>query len=412
MPKLLWVSPLSVHDSSNPSAAQMRNMLLSLKARGIEIIGLSALNFLNESGTSMFTDLDDKLKGNETSFNLEDNGIKFIYIRTKSRKLGDMISQEQRNFYAKFCAIINAFRPDVVMGSGTDMLSMVCFDEARRRGLPTTYTLLDGTPARFNFPNIDLVVTDSAATSNLYATKHRINSVVTGSFTEVTGPLAFGGKVEHDPSNKKFITMVEPTVDKGLGIFLRLSQNVPAQARNLKFAVRESYAGQFTEQVALLKDKANPNKAPFTKAALSKIFVLGPEVTDAELFESTKVLMVPSLSFESINNISREAITFGVPVLATNQTGLAESIGEAGVLVEIPEYCLNNHYMAPAAEDLANFYKGLQIILTEDFTNRTADVAKRYNINYSANRLAATLKPLFDKCAGNNPQLLRNGSLI
>ncbi|MCI6863497.1 MAG: glycosyltransferase [Anaerobiospirillum succiniciproducens] len=412
MPKLLWVSPLSVHDSSNPSAAQMRNMLLSLKARGIEIIGLSALNFLNESGTSMFTDLDDKLKGNETSFNLEDNGIKFIYIRTKSRKLGDMISQEQRNFYAKFCAIINAFRPDVVMGSGTDMLSMVCFDEARRRGLPTTYTLLDGTPARFNFPNIDLVVTDSAATSNLYATKHRINSVVTGSFTEVTGPLAFGGKVEHDPSNKKFITMVEPTVDKGLGIFLRLSQNVPAQARNLKFAVRESYAGQFTEQVALLKDKANPNKAPFTKAALSKIFVLGPEVTDAELFESTKVLMVPSLSFESINNISREAITYGVPVLATNQTGLAESIGEAGVLVEIPEYCLNNHYMAPAAEDLANFYKGLQIILTEDFTNRTADVAKRYNINYSANRLAATLKPLFDKCAGNNPQLLRNGSLI
>ena len=412
MPKLLWVSPLSVHDSSNPSAAQMRNMLLSLKARGIEIIGLSALNFLNESGTSMFTDLDDKLKGNETSFNLEDNGIKFIYIRTKSRKLGDMISQEQRNFYAKFCAIINAFRPDVVMGSGTDMLSMVCFDEARRRGLPTTYTLLDGTPARFNFPNIDLVVTDSAATSNLYATKHRINSVVTGSFTEVTGPLAFGGKVEHDPSNKKFITMVEPTVDKGLGIFLRLSQNVPAQARNLKFAVRESYAGQFTEQVALLKDKANPNKAPFTKAALSKIFVLGPEVTDAELFESTKVLMVPSLSFESINNISREAITYGVPVLATNQTGLAESIGEAGVLVEIPEYCLNNHYMAPAAEDLANFYKGLQIILTEDFTNRPADVAKRYNINYSANRLAATLKPLFDKCAGNNPQLLRNGSLI
>ena len=412
MPKLLWVSPLSVHDSSNPSAAQMRNMLLSLKARGIEIIGLSALNFLNESGTSMFTDLDDKLKGNETSFNLEDNGIKFIYIRTKSRKLGDMISQEQRNFYAKFCAIINAFRPDVVMGSGTDMLSMVCFDEARRRGLPTTYTLLDGTPARFNFPNIDLIVTDSAATSNLYATKHRINSVVTGSFTEVTGPLAFGGKVEHDPSNKKFITMVEPTVDKGLGIFLRLSQNVPAQARNLKFAVRESYAGQFTEQVALLKDKANPNKAPFTKAALSKIFVLGPEVTDAELFESTKVLMVPSLSFESINNISREAITYGVPVLATNQTGLAESIGEAGVLVEIPEYCLNNHYMAPAAEDLANFYKGLQIILTEDFTNRTADVAKRYNINYSANHLAATLKPLFDKCAGNNPQLLRNGSLI
>ena len=110
MPKLLWVSPLSVHDTTNASATQWRNMLLSLKAREVDIVGLSALNFLQESGTSMFTDLDEKLKGNENSFNLNDNNINFIYMRTKSRHLGDMTSQEQRNFYAKFCAIINAFR--------------------------------------------------------------------------------------------------------------------------------------------------------------------------------------------------------------------------------------------------------------------------------------------------------------
>lgn len=411
MPKLLWVSPLSIHDSSNPSAAQMRNMMLSLKARGIEVIGLSALNFLNESGTSMFTDLDDKLKGGENSFNLEDNGIKFIYIRTKSRKLGEMISQEQRNFYAKFCAIINAFRPDVVMGAGTDMLSMVCFDEAHRRGLPTVYALLDGTPARFNFPNIDLVVTDSAATSNLYATKHRINSVVAGCFSEVTGPLCIG-ETPKEGKNKKFITMDDPSVDKGLGIFMRLVQTLPADIKGVKFAVRESYKGQFAEQVALLKDKSSPSKAPFTKAVINKVLVLDHELTNEQMFYSTKVLMVPSLSFESIVNVAREAVSYGIPVLATNQTGIAESIGEAGVLVEIPEYCVNNHYMAPAVDDMGNFIKGLQIILNEDFAPRTAAVSQRYNINYSANRLAAILKPLFDKCAGNNPQLLRNGSLI
>ena len=189
MPKLLWVSPLSVHDTASSSATQMRNMLLSLKARDVDIVGLSALNFVNEKGTSMFSDLDEKLKSQENSFNLNDNNITFIYVRTKSRNLGDMVSQEQRNFYAKFCSIINAFRPDVVMGSGADMLSMVCFDEAKRRGIPTAYVLLDGTPRRFNFPNIYVVISDSRSISNLYDQQYHINVVVTGSFFPITSPL-------------------------------------------------------------------------------------------------------------------------------------------------------------------------------------------------------------------------------
>ena len=95
MPKLLWVSPLSVHDTASSSATQMRNMLLSLKARDVDIVGLSALNFVNEKGTSMFSDLDEKLKGNENSFNLNDNNINFIYID----ELNIMMSLTTRTSY-------------------------------------------------------------------------------------------------------------------------------------------------------------------------------------------------------------------------------------------------------------------------------------------------------------------------
>ena len=406
MPKLLWVSPLSVHDTSNNSATQMRNMLLSLKARDVEIVGLSALNFLHESGTSMFTDLDEKLKGEDISFNLKDNNITFIYIRTKSRKLGDMISQEQRNFYAKFCAIINAFRPDVVMGTGSDMLSMVCFDEAHRRGIPTVYTLLDGTPERFNFPNIDVVITDSNATSHLYATNRKINSVVVGSFIPVVAHTDSEAKVE-----RKRITMVNPSINKGLGIFLRLAQLQGKELKNTKFTVCETYEGQFLEQAALIHE-ANSDKAAFDDKFLKSIEVLPPNSNLSEVLKESKALLVPSLSFESTVNIAREAIAHGTPVLGTNQTGIAESIGDAGVLVEIPPALLASPNEVISVENMTNFVKGLDLVLNNDFTERCVNVTKRHDINFSANRLATILKPLFDKRAGNNPQLLRNGSLI
>mgnify|MGYP003376999666 FL=1 len=61
---------------------------------------------------------------------------------------------------------------------------------------------------------------------------------------------------------------------------------------------------------------------------------------------------------------------------------------------------------------MTNFVKGLDLVLNNDFTERCLNVTKRHDINFSANRLATILKPLFDKRAGNNPQLLRNGSLI
>ena len=140
--------------------------------------------------------------------------------------------------------------------------------------------------------------------------------------------------------------------------------------------------------------------------------MLPPTTPSREVLAETKVLIAPSLSFEGINALTREAVVSGIPVLATNQIGLAESIGEAGVLLEIPAYCLNDHHVVPRGEDMANFVKGLTMLLSEDYSARCAKVSRRFDVNLSANRLAVVLKPLFDQRAGNNPQLLRNGSLV
>lgn len=414
MPKLLWVSPLSIHDTSSTAAIQMRNMLLALKARNVDVLVLSALNFTHESGTAMFTDLDEKLKGQETSFNLNDNGINCIYIRTKSRRLGDMVSAEQRNFYGKMCAIINAFRPDVVMGTGTDMLSMVCFDEAKLRGLPTAFVLLENTPKRFTFPNIDVVLTDSNAISRLYASIHKINATVVGSFLPVEGPLTDPNADKSGilpPENRHKILLLNPSLSKGLGVFMRLVQMCKDDAHGCKFTVIEAEDGQFMESVKQLHEKGS-DKPAFEQDVIDAVEVLPRHTVLDEQLKQTRIMVAPSLAFEGVMRGAREAVSHGVPVLATNLTGIAESIGEAGILVEPPAYCMNDYTIVPTKTDMANFVKGFKIIMGESFADRCAKVAKTYDLNYSVNRLLLALKPLFDQNAGNNPQLLRSGSII
>lgn len=416
MPKLLWVSPLSIHDTSSIPALQIRNMLLALKARNVDILVLSALTFEEERGTAMFTDLDEKLKSQDNTFNLNDNGINCIYIRTKSRRLGDMVSAEQRTFYGKLCAIINAFRPDVVMGRGTDMLSMVCFDEAKLRGLPTAYVLLENTPPRFYFPNIDLVLTDANAVARLYASTHKINATVVGSFIPVEGPLcnpnADQSCLENIDSRKR-ILMINPTVSKGLGIFMRLVQMCSEELKDYKFTVIESEANQFIQNAYKLREKGS-DKVVFDREYLNSgvVEILPPSTSIEEIMKQSRALIVPSLGFESVMRIARDAIAHGTPVLGTNLTGIAESIGEAGVLVEPPAYCLSNHTILPTKTDMANFVKGLKMLLNESYIERCTKVSKAYDMNYPANRLYQALKPLLDQNAGNNPQLLRSGSII
>lgn len=413
MPKLLWVSPLSIHDTSSSVAIQMRNMLLALKSRNIDILVISALNFTHDSGTAMFTDLDEKLKGNENSFNLNDNGINCIYIRTKSRRLGDMVSAEQRNFYGKMCAVINAFRPDVVMGTGTDMLSMVCFDEAKLRGIPTAFVLLENTPKRFNFPNIDVVITDSTAISRLYASLHKINSTVVGSFIPVEGPLSAQnhGSTLPESEDRKKILFLNPTLNKGLGIFMRLVQMCREEIGDCKFTVIESEPGQFKSEVSKLHEK-NSDKPAFEQEVIDTVEVLPNTTVLTEQLMQCKMLVAPSLTFESIMMAAREAVSYGVPVLGSNLTGIAESIGDAGLLVEPPSYCMNDVTIAPTKTDMATFVKAFKHILNESYAERCAKVSKAYDLNYSVNRLLLALKPLFDQNAGNNPQLLRSGSII
>ncbi len=65
----------------------------------------------------------------------------------------------------------------------------------------------------------------------------------------------------------------------------------------------------------------------------------------------TKILLMPSLR-ENAALVAMEAMTNGIPVLASNRGGLPETVGDAGILFDIPAKYTPETRELPTAEEI------------------------------------------------------------
>lgn len=104
-----------------------------------------------------------------------------------------------------------------------------------------------------------------------------------------------------------YVTMVNPCVYKGISIFLSLARDLP----QVRFAAVPLW-GTSPEDTAAL-------------AQLPNVTMLRPSPDLDDIFERTKVLLVPSLWGEAYGQVVVDAMLRGVPVLASNVGGLPEA---------------------------------------------------------------------------------------
>ena len=164
MIKILWISPCCVHDYLNPAAAQVRNMIAALRARGAVLAVL----------TSTIRD------------------VPYVYTTTASNSLGDMTVLEQRNFYNEMTPIICGFKPDLVIASSSDIVTMSCLNLARQCHLPTAFVLLEHPTFDYSFRDSDLILATSQFLIDSYVTPQGRSATYIGPFIKVSGPLLTG----------------------------------------------------------------------------------------------------------------------------------------------------------------------------------------------------------------------------
>jgi len=108
------------------------------------------------------------------------------------------------------------------------------------------------------------------------------------------------------PANR-FVSMVNPCAGKGISIFLALAKQCP----EIEFAAVPTWGTTAADLAALHR--------------IPNITVLPPFDDFDDFLRQTRVMLVPSLWAEARSRVILEAMSRGIPVLASDVGGLAEA---------------------------------------------------------------------------------------
>lgn len=399
MPKILWMSPYSLHDISSGASIHSRYILESLQKAGFDVWSFSSFVFdVSYGGSSTFGDLNTLFENHNNTriFNLDDRGIHYIYLKSNTTVEMMRSSAEQVEFYETFCDVLELYKPDIVIGYGTGMDSYTCFAEAKRRGISTVYLLFNGKHGHFTFPNIDLVLTDSQMTATLYANRDQMNCVPIGQFIDPEYVIA----KKREPT---YVTMVNPDFGKGVSIFAKLAKVCEKELPDIKFLTINNRSN-FADKVIRLYDlDENGNKTyPFTAQDFPNVFMSEATHDMRLIYEKAKVVIVPSLFYESWGRIASEAILNDIPVIGNDIGGIKDAIGNGGVVIPPSPRLIHNPMLVPTDKEIRPYVDALKRVLTEDFSKGINEAKEVVNIKRLTERLIEILKPLY-----NNPQRLR-----
>lgn len=390
---ILWAAPFCLHDSSSGAAIQMRLIFKQLAKRGVRCHAVSAFTFDAPNGTATFPNLEEQLSKDDIEwFNLEDAGVTYQYLKTKSQSVQEMTRAEEGKLYGAFLDALESFKPDVLLIYGGGVLEMSIVAEAKRRGIATVIHIPNGNYANYNFPNVDMLLSDSAASARNYYNNSRINIMPMGTFIDAEQVLV---KKAISP---EYITFINPQTTKGISLVLSMAAWAKKKHPDWRFLVVES-RGTWRDALSIYKQKAEN----FQNVDVAQ------HTTDIKLvYERTKLLLVPSLCYEGFGRVAAEAVINGIPVLASKSGGLVDAVNGGGMCIDAPQKCHADFNYYPSNKEMKAWFEALENMLDLEeypkWQEKAREAGSLHSIEKSTDTLMGYLKPWLERRASFHSQ--------
>lgn len=251
-----------------------------------------------------------------------------VPVARSNRRLQSRVDEQRMLGFAR--RMLDAERPDVIITYGGGHFEREVVAIAQERSIVTVFYLAHpGYTSIDTFKNIDQVFTDTKTTRDLYRERLGLDPYAIGKF--IDRPRQVAGCAP------RFTTFVNPSAEKGVTLFYRIAELAAATAPDIQFLVVESRTTlAIAEQRTGMRFSALPN-----------IRRVGLQRDMSEVFSSTRVFMQPSLWHESGARASIEAMSMGIPIVATDRGGIPEVLGAAGIMITPPEPLIDNHWLIP-----------------------------------------------------------------
>ena len=218
---------------------------------------------------------------------------------------------------------------------GGDPVTQGMIGIARRRGIAVVFALhnFGYTDAR-HFSDVDYCIVPSEFARRHYRDKLGLDCRV------LPNPVDWE-RVRVDGGERRYVTFVNPALYKGAYPFVRIAQELGRRRPDIPLLVVESRATKQTLGACGLRPADHPN------------IQIMPVTTDPRRFwRLTKVLLMPSLWWESQGLVAVEAMINGIPVVGSDRGALPETLGEGAIALPLPERLTPASRILPTAEEV------------------------------------------------------------
>jgi glycosyltransferase involved in cell wall biosynthesis len=206
-----------------------------------------------------------------------------------------------------------------------------------------------------------------------------------------------------DHSTRKNLLFINPSLEKGAGIVIQLALLLEKRRPEITFEVVES-RGNWHELVKQITSH-------YGKSANEQLHnvVVTPNTHDMrQVYGRARLLIAPSLWWESGSRVLAEAMLNGIPAIVTDRGGSPEMIGNGGIKLKLPDECHEKPYtsfpkldmMEPLVEKIIQFYD--DDVFYREYVARAYHVGTTvHNIKTSTQRLINAFHPFIEKKAGD-----------
>lgn len=396
-PRLLWANPFCLIDTSSGGSMSVRQMLKQMVASGYEVQIMGATIFDDPKGMGVLREkLPNLYKHLHQMIEVADGVLTHQLLVTQHTVRDYLTSHEEGLWYSQYCYLLDTFKPDVVWFYGGLTMDFLIADEARTRGVPSVAYLVNSNYKSHRWcRDVDLIITDTLATSTMYRKSVGFVPKPIGKFIETEQFVASHHQRER-------LLFVNPSWPKGASVFVQLAERLERERPDIVLEVVESRADW-----TYVLEKTTQQMGQ-QRVALNNV-VITPNTSDMrEPYSRARILMAPSLWWESGARVLAEAMLNGIPAIVSDSGGNREMVGEGGWVVELPEACfvepyqylLNDKELEPLFNAVISLFDNEQ--LYQEYVQNARYVGqKRHHIRVSTAKLLDAFAPLVNQRAGN-----------
>lgn len=395
--RLLWANVYCLLDSSSGASASVRVLLRQLMSNGYDVSIIGATIFDHERGATRLQQAWEEIQKRKGGVvNIQDDALLHRLVVTARTQRAAMTSKEEAVWFSLYRTVLDEFKPDVVFYYGGQPLDMLLAAEARYRGIPTVALLVNGNFAGQRWcRDVDLIITDSQATADMYERTQGYKAVPVGYFIDPATVVA-------NNHSRERLLFVNPSLEKGVGIIVLLALLLEKRRPDIVFEVVES-RGSWQKMLELIS-----NELGTSRKTLANV-VVTPNTADMRpIYGRARLLLAPSLCWESAGLVVGEAMLNGIPAIVTDRGGMPEMIQNGGLKLQLPTACYEKPYMSlPKTEMLEPLIAEIiKLYDDEDYYAGYAEKARQvgqtfHGLDTSTRRVMEALQPLVERRAGD-----------